>query len=424
MAKLIKFLLIVLALSLTLNFYGFVFVEAQRLPGPIDEPKPEEDSDRDGIPDSVDKCPREPETYNGFEDEDGCPDTVPIQDEDKDGIEDSLDKCPKEPENFNGFEDTDGCPDDPRGPTEVFVFAERKGNAILVTWKTPIDTVEEIKYMYEVLKSTNGSPFETIVFSERDIDEKVKTETKEESFFHLDTKVKGGNSYSYQVATKNPNDGTQIISEPSNVITLSDNTRQSITIAKAHLIEGRNLTAIPVPEKDSKITKTSWTSFFNIFKLANAETFVDDIFTTSQNPQEELYRLALEPIPSPNGTNNCDQKLHFRYEKDADNGQQFNVITSIFEIETVRDDIGPNGTEVETEVETLRHQKNITIHEFAPGNTVKQKWFVINPANQTIINFTNLEIQFDITAENKTQEFHREVTFWDVFLQVPTNHNC
>lgn len=32
------------------------------------------DSDRDGIPDSQDKCPNEPETYNGTEDSDGCPD--------------------------------------------------------------------------------------------------------------------------------------------------------------------------------------------------------------------------------------------------------------------------------------------------------------------------------------------------------------
>ena len=34
----------------------------------------EPDSDRDGIPDRVDLCPDEPETYNGFEDTDGCPD--------------------------------------------------------------------------------------------------------------------------------------------------------------------------------------------------------------------------------------------------------------------------------------------------------------------------------------------------------------
>lgn len=33
-----------------------------------------EDSDGDRIPDRDDKCPYEPETYNGYEDEDGCPD--------------------------------------------------------------------------------------------------------------------------------------------------------------------------------------------------------------------------------------------------------------------------------------------------------------------------------------------------------------
>jgi outer membrane protein OmpA-like peptidoglycan-associated protein len=32
------------------------------------------DTDRDGIPDVDDRCPDEPETFNGFEDDDGCPD--------------------------------------------------------------------------------------------------------------------------------------------------------------------------------------------------------------------------------------------------------------------------------------------------------------------------------------------------------------
>ena len=34
----------------------------------------EPDRDKDRIPDSRDKCPDEPETYNGFQDDDGCPD--------------------------------------------------------------------------------------------------------------------------------------------------------------------------------------------------------------------------------------------------------------------------------------------------------------------------------------------------------------
>jgi len=65
------------------------------------------DRDHDGIPDSVDKCPDDPEDKDGFEDQDGCPDL----DNDKDGIVDLKDKCPNDPEDKDGFEDKDGCPD-------------------------------------------------------------------------------------------------------------------------------------------------------------------------------------------------------------------------------------------------------------------------------------------------------------------------
>jgi outer membrane protein OmpA-like peptidoglycan-associated protein len=71
---------------------------------------PDPDNDQDGIPDVDDKCPNEPETYNGFQDADGCPDGVK-NDRDGDGIPDDVDKCPDEPEDFDGFQDADGCPD-------------------------------------------------------------------------------------------------------------------------------------------------------------------------------------------------------------------------------------------------------------------------------------------------------------------------
>ena len=51
-------------------------------------------------------------------DTDGCPDvigaestTVPITDSDQDGYVDELDSCPSEPETWNKYNDTDGCPD-------------------------------------------------------------------------------------------------------------------------------------------------------------------------------------------------------------------------------------------------------------------------------------------------------------------------
>jgi hypothetical protein len=65
------------------------------------------DSDRDGIPNDVDRCRNEPEDKDGFEDDDGCPDP----DNDNDGIADAADKCPTEAEDKDGFEDQDGCPD-------------------------------------------------------------------------------------------------------------------------------------------------------------------------------------------------------------------------------------------------------------------------------------------------------------------------
>jgi outer membrane protein OmpA-like peptidoglycan-associated protein len=65
------------------------------------------DPDKDGISNNYDICPNEPEDFDGFEDEDGCPDP----DNDGDGILDAADKCPNEAEDFDGFEDEDGCPD-------------------------------------------------------------------------------------------------------------------------------------------------------------------------------------------------------------------------------------------------------------------------------------------------------------------------
>jgi OmpA-OmpF porin, OOP family len=97
------------------------------------------DRDGDGIKDDIDKCPDDPEDFDGFEDEDGCPDPdndhdgvpdvddrcpdipgpkendgCPItanNDRDGDGIPDNVDKCPDQPEDFDGFQDADGCPD-------------------------------------------------------------------------------------------------------------------------------------------------------------------------------------------------------------------------------------------------------------------------------------------------------------------------
>jgi OOP family OmpA-OmpF porin len=65
-------------------------------------PLPPPDSDSDGVPDADDKCPNV--VGDG---PDGC-----LQDTDGDRIPNRDDKCPDQPETRNGFEDEDGCPDE------------------------------------------------------------------------------------------------------------------------------------------------------------------------------------------------------------------------------------------------------------------------------------------------------------------------
>jgi outer membrane protein OmpA-like peptidoglycan-associated protein len=65
------------------------------------------DQDGDGLIDENDECPLDPEDFDGFEDEDGCPD----KDNDDDGLQDSEDACPNVAEDKDGYRDSDGCPD-------------------------------------------------------------------------------------------------------------------------------------------------------------------------------------------------------------------------------------------------------------------------------------------------------------------------
>ena len=102
------------------------------------------DTDKDGIVDASDPCPTEPEDGQAPLPTDGCPnkdadgdgillpdDKCPaekgvapdgcLHDKDADGIADEVDKCPEQPETRNGFQDADGCPDEL--PKEVAKFS-------------------------------------------------------------------------------------------------------------------------------------------------------------------------------------------------------------------------------------------------------------------------------------------------------------
>lgn len=83
-------------------------------PGFIDEYGCPPDSDNDTVPDYLDLCPNE----GGRVDKNGCP--IKPLDSDGDTIIDDIDQCPYEPETFNGYQDEDGCPDsDPDAKVEL-----------------------------------------------------------------------------------------------------------------------------------------------------------------------------------------------------------------------------------------------------------------------------------------------------------------
>jgi outer membrane protein OmpA-like peptidoglycan-associated protein len=80
---------------------------------------PEGDADRDGLPDSRDSCPSEPEDTDGWSDDDGCPE----RDNDGDQIDDGNDECPDQAEDRDVYDDDDGCPD-PDNDDDGFLDAD------------------------------------------------------------------------------------------------------------------------------------------------------------------------------------------------------------------------------------------------------------------------------------------------------------
>ena len=83
------------------------------------------DRDQDGIDNSMDICQDIPEDYDGFQDEDGCPDI----DNDQDGIEDIRDFCIFLPEDYDGFQDEDGCPEPDNDNDNILDAIDRCPNA-------------------------------------------------------------------------------------------------------------------------------------------------------------------------------------------------------------------------------------------------------------------------------------------------------
>jgi OOP family OmpA-OmpF porin len=117
------------------------------------------DTDKDGYPDSVDKCVNDPEDGKKPNPTDGCP---AASDRDNDGIPDSADQCPDVPEDKDGVEDKDGCPESdadsdqipdaqdkcPTEPGPRSKIAEKNGCPLIKAGDDEIAILEPIEFEF------------------------------------------------------------------------------------------------------------------------------------------------------------------------------------------------------------------------------------------------------------------------------------
>ena len=131
---------------------------------------PDPDNDRDGILDTDDLCPNDPEDRDGWQDDDGCPDP----DNDADRILDGDDSCINDPETYNGTEDEDGCPD--RGT----VIVTEEGIIILERILFETDSAEILPQSFPIIDAVAatmvGNPQITLVEVQGHADERSSDE--------------------------------------------------------------------------------------------------------------------------------------------------------------------------------------------------------------------------------------------------------
>lgn len=343
----IKYLILIIPLVFTV-----LVVDAQR---------PPLDTDGDGIPDLTDKCPLDPETFNEFEDEDGCPDVLP-----------------KPP------------------PPKVEINAEFIGKAILIKWKLPINVTSNTEaYKWLLQRDINGLGFVDIANGERDPNNKPIEEGQEVNFY-LDKSIGKGFTYTYKIF---------FVSVDGRDTTESDTTT-SITVGRDETIltvsEGKLLltTRVIIPQNPTIIN-----TLFDLPDLINptyAQTSgLQPLVTSSLNPKSESYLFSLNPIPNPDAITECNQILEILYKKSTNAGQDFTVFATIWENQTI-----------------VRNQNLFPI--IPSDKRIFNDMYIIPIEEQSIMNYDNLEVQLDIDSTIDLNPSNwRQLSIYGVKLYVP-----
>ena len=272
--------------------------------------------------------------------------------------------------------------------------AEKIGRSALITWEVPQVSSNIEKYV--VQRSLNGGSFSDLFELTNQTNKIINTETGRQFYSGIDSTVAKGSSYTYKIfevknskRTIEPSQ-TQQVTIPANLGYFTNKAVGSVMIPATPLV--------PFPKPPNPIIYFLDESFFG--QQAFADT-IPPLIISTVNPKNEPYQFALEPLPSPSGSSNCNQLLEIRYMRDQSSGQDLSIYASLFENNIVK------------------NQELLT--NISDSNSrIFQTWMVILPAQQVITDYTNLKVQLDIDSSTDPNPSNwRKLSIYEVNFYLP-----